>query len=1138
MHSYLRNKRIFKPNRLVDFNDNIFRSFIVRTIWKNIPGLILIIVCMFFELQTTLAQFKDMNFEYLNSDKGLSCNTVRCMLRDSKGYLWVGTELGLNRYDGTSVKVFLNNKSVYSSLSSNVISTLFEDRDLNLWVGTTNGLNLFDRKTETFKRYNFGESSNANLVTSTLSDENGNIWISTFNGIQRWDTKTQRFTKYRLPENFSQELAVWSMCPDFKGNLWMACNDGKIWRFIIQKEQFECFADPKIKSEGLIQSIAIDTSGTVWLGVDRNRGLYSMNPQTRKFRHFKVSLDGKGTSGQDVKGFFWDGNRYLLIAIDHGGINRLDIKNETFEYCLLDNNNLNGLNSDGLWTIYKDWEGIIYAGTFSGGVNIYNPKKQRFTSVRNNPMNVNSLTYNIVSKFFEDSKGLIWIGTDGGGLSIYNPKTKSFTNYKHNPADPNSLKGNTILGITEDKNHDIWLSLWGIGICRFDRKNNKFIYFKPDPSKPNAISSSDIYDLTCADDGRIWISSWGSGIDVFDIRKGVVMKFREDLANKSSINSNVVFCTREMTDKRILVMTMKGACIYNTSNNTFQRIDSLQNIRVNDAWYDSHHNIWAATQEEGLWIIKPNGKVERHNKSNGFISNTITGIVEDNEGNMWISSFSGLSEYRAQSNTFRHYNQLDGLQGKQFNYSRLKASDGKLYFGGFHGFNIIATDNLTDNDFLPPVYIIEFDIFNKPVMFDSPNSPLNQVISETKKLTLSYKQSVLTFGFNAINFTSPEKSLYAYKMEGYDKSWNYCDASRRYATYTNLNPGSYTFKVMASNNDGLWNPNEASISLVILPPYWLTWWFMTVCIIFLVLAVYAIFYLKTKNLQIQKISLEKTVKERTHDLSNLNEELEVINENLKDKQDKIEEQSKDLQNQARSLQLMNEDLILLNSTKDKFFSIISHDLKGPFNSILGFSEILIIDYNKMSDEERKQCIALINTSSLKVFSLLENLLTWARSQIDGIEYSPEVNNISLIIKNNIESFKEIVLKKNISIIDETIGEHYALIDINMINTVIRNLINNAIKFSYLSGCIIVKAVKVKDFVQVSIKDSGIGMNKDLQNKLFEIGEVTTREGTSKETGTGLGLILCKEFVEKNHGSLWVESKEGEGSIFIFTLPYA
>ncbi|HEY5500145.1 MAG TPA: ATP-binding protein, partial [Bacteroidales bacterium] len=465
-------------------------------------------------------------------------------------------------------------------------------------------------------------------------------------------------------------------------------------------------------------------------------------------------------------------------------------------------------------------------------------------------------------------------------------------------------------------------------------------------------------------------------------------------------------------------------------------------------------------------------------------------------------------------------------------------SDGKLYFGGYHGFNIIDIDHLNDNDFLPPVHINEFFIFNKPVTVDSPNSPLNQIISETKKITLSYKQSVLTFGFNAINFTSPEKSLYAYKMEGYDQSWNYCDASRRYATYTNLNPGPYTFKVIASNNDGLWNTNEASISLVILPPFWLTWWFKAICIISLILAVYLISYLKTKSLQIQKITLEKIVKERTHDLSNLNEELQVINENLKEKQDRIEEQSEELQNQARSLQMMNEKLLLSNSTKDKFFSIISHDLKGPFNSILGFSETLKTDYSKMSDEIRKQCIDLINTSSLKAFSLLENLLTWARSQTNRIEYTPQVNDIGLIIKNNVESFKEIVLKKNITIIDETKGYHYALSDIYMINTVIRNLISNAIKFSHKSGSIIVKATETDGFVQVSIKDSGIGMDQNLQNMLFKIGEVTTRQGTSKETGTGLGLFLCKEFVEKNGGKIWVESEEGRGSVFFFTLPIA
>ncbi|MBA7545544.1 Adaptive-response sensory-kinase SasA [subsurface metagenome] len=421
------------------------------------------------------------------------------------------------------------------------------------------------------------------------------------------------------------------------------------------------------------------------------------------------------------------------------------------------------------------------------------------------------------------------------------------------------------------------------------------------------------------------------------------------------------------------------------------------------------------------------------------------------------------------------------------------------------------------------------------------DSPLQQHISETEKIVLSYKQSVLSFHFAAMDFTNPDKNQFAYMMENFDREWIY-SGNRREATYTNLDPDEYCFKVIGSNNDGVWNTTGVSLDIVILPPWWQTIWFKAIVLFIVLSFVISFYYLRVYQLKKQRNLLEKRVNERTKEVEEKNrllhlqtKEMNETNTNLEERQQQIEEQAEELKAQAEELSKTNDTLKTLNATKDKFFSIIAHDLKNPFTSILGFCEILKIRYKKMDDSKKQNLINIIHQSSNNLYKLLENLLQWARSQTGNLKYTPEEFHIHELIQNITSLVNNSVAQKGLQLTADIPEDLKVYADKNMIYTVIRNLVTNAIKFTDQGEIKIQVKEEPKQNV-ISVTDSGVGIQKDKTETIFEISKSKSTEGTRGESGTGLGLIICKEFVEINGGSIHVQSVAGEGSSFYFTIP--
>ena len=1096
------------------------------------------------------AQSRYSQFNHLTTDNGLSSNRIWCICRDCKDYLWMGTDIGLDKYDSYEVKKYRHDDSLPGTISSNNILCIYEDLDKKVWIGTNNGLNLYDPERDNFTIFKNNPadktSLNSNYVGSIAEDKTGNLWILTEgNCLNKWVPGTHSFIRYQFVDT---KNGLWArpskmISLDSKGNLWIVSQNNGVNCFDPETGKFKEFVDPSINlGNNCFKSIYVDKSDKVWITTDGN-GFFSYDPAKDKFEQFGSKGDGKGTNQKILMAIIPEDDDHLLLAADQGGINRFNVISKTFEYYTYDNSNEEGLNNNGIWCLYRDREGILWVGTSGGGINYINSRKNKFKLFRhtNSP---NSLSYSFTGCFFEDHQGLIWIGTDGGGVDVFDPVKGSFKMFMHNPSDPYSISGNVIRSITEDRDQNIWVATWDAGLDRYDRTTKRFFRYMPDKNNPAAISGNSVWNIKLDHNGLLWLGNYSVGTDLFDVKKGVIKRFRFNNNDPKSISSNQPYFFYEDFEKNMWICTENGLNLYDYKTNSF-KVYNFPNNQIEAFLRDAAGNLWVGSNTKGVFFCNPDGTIiKTYDITNGLPSNKVQAIVEDNHGNLWISTSGGISNLDLKTQKFRNYTKEDGLQSDQFfQQSFLKTRKGEIYFGGFSGFNSFYPDSLKDNSFIPPVYITDFQIFNKPVPFAIPGGQFPTHISEAKEITLNWNQSVLSFAFSAINYSNPEKNQYAYIMESFEKEWNYTNASRRYVTYTNLDPGNYTFRVIASNNDGLWNKKGVSLRIIILPPWWKTLWFKIISVSAIIFVLVSLFLIRVRSLNKQKTLLVKSVEIKTSELQEKNdilikqaEKLNQSNVLLEERQMEIESQKEELVSQQEILVNMNNELHSLNVSKDKFFSIIAHDLKNPFSTIIGFSEILKDDISSGHLDTIEQSATLINTSAVQTFRLLENLLEWAKAQRGKLTFNPEPVDLKSLLNEEIKILSEMAKPKNISL-ESTIPENIKIVaDQNMIKTILRNLISNAIKFTHRNGKVEVLVIAENQHVNISVADTGIGMTDDTIAKIFRIDSDLSTPGTDNERGTGLGLFLCKEFVEKHGGKIWAESEEGKGSIFIFLIP--
>jgi ligand-binding sensor domain-containing protein len=817
------------------------------------------------------AQNKGLSFEHLSSKDGLPFSTINDIYQDKKGFIWIATFNGLFRYDGYNFKTFTTKPDDVHSLTDNWIACLFVDSQGVLYAGTSEqGLNIYNSQKEQFIRHHAAPGANAlgsDRIRSIKEDLKGIIWIGTADkGFYSFDKKSNTFASYSLPATCANNCI--DLVVDKHNSIWMVTSLLEVVKFQPATNEFTMIQSFPGKQIDEVQTkLFIDAEDNLWVGSNPG-GLYCYNTKTNTKQHWtQDSFTGNRLISNNITDILRANDGKIWVATDGGGIDVLTIETGEIYHNQSNENNPASLSTNAVYCLYSDNTNTIWAGTYLGGINIFNPKKKKFSGYRPGSDNAVGSASNSVLSIFEDKDRDLLIGTDGSGLYLYNREQQGeeFIDLKVDLNGKSNTCPRVVKTILQTSDHTIWLVTYDSGLVRFDKKTRTYHHLGWDARNRERISGPTVWSMMEDDNNILWIGVWHNGIDIYNWKTNkVVKKFNQANGFKGTLVSQI------FKDKknRIWVATLDaGINRYLPETDSFdnyqhnpKKSTGLSSNIVSCMFEDSKGGIWAGTIGGGLNRYHETTDNFRAPADNiNFMSSEITGILEDHEENLWISTYKGISKYSPATNQLKNYDASDGLQGYIFNDgATFKASDGEFYFGGTKGFNAFYPEQIQDSPDQTPLYITSFSIFNKLVSVNCPDSILKASIIETKEIILPYDKTDLMFEFIAINYQSAKKNEYAYVLENFDKDWNFV-GTKRFATYTNLNPGEYLLKVKATNNDGIWNEVPTTIHITITPPFWQRWWFITLSVLAAVGALILIFKWRNRHLLRQKNELAQKV---------------------------------------------------------------------------------------------------------------------------------------------------------------------------------------------------------------------------------------------------------------------------------------
>ncbi|GAB4344975.1 MAG: sensor histidine kinase [Flammeovirgaceae bacterium] len=864
------------------------------------------------------AQISTLSFKHLSIQHGLSEATVNCIIQDKMGFLWIGTDDGLNRFDGYNFVVYRTSESE-NGISNKAITSLLEDSKGFIWIGTHKGLNRLDPRTGKITQFYHNPSISSSIpndyIVVLMEDERGTIWIGTDGGLCRYHGNDifERYLASMTNPDALENSSIASLFLDSQKRFWVGTWGGGIHLMNRETGIFRRFPhkNPQIPHATIGSNVIsiVEHKGKIWVGT-RDGGMDVIDAQKGSVqKYFHQQENPNSLSDNRVIQIFPENDTCFWIATHRGGLNRFNPLKGIFEHFKHDDIDPYSLSSDDVQCIFKDKNQIIYIGTRNGGINIIDEKAKKFTTyqpIRNKPY---GLQGNMVWAIYEDSEGEWWIGTNRG-LNRLNRYTGECKLYENQPNNPFSLSNNSVNAIIEDSLGRIWVGTWDGGLSIFNKKSEKFERFNT--SNNSSIKSNKIKVLFKDSKGKIWIGFYEGGLGWFDDKNKKFFHYKHNINDVHSISNDIVWGIKEDKKGNLWIATDRGLNKFDQNTGKFQNFlhipQNTKTISDNTVWaihIAKNGHLWASTRDGLNRFIEENGTFVRYTDTYGFKSDNIFGILEDQQGRLWLSTSKGIAKFTPPTDKekpeIKNYDFNDGLQSNQFNIgSYFQNSKGEMFFGGIHGFNVFFPDSIKDNDFIPPVVFTDFQIFNKTVPIATPDSPLKEAIEFTHSIQLSYQQSVISFSFSALSYRFPEKNEYAYKMEGFDKEWNYI-GNKRTATYTNLDPGNYTFRVKAANNDGVWNEEGNFIHLEIIPPFWHTWWFRTLIIIILFILILSIYTWRVSEIKRQKRLLEVQVWRRTEELraekqmvENQKKQIELQNLQMQEQQDEILTQNQEL----------------------------------------------------------------------------------------------------------------------------------------------------------------------------------------------------------------------------------------------------
>jgi len=852
-----------------------------------------------------------LRFEHLGLEDGLSQSVIHAILQDQFGFLWIGTEDGLNRYDGYEFKTYRPDPDDPHSISDRWITSLCEDSQGYLWVGTRlGGLNRYDPKTGQFTYYLHDPddpgSLASNRVNAILEDSQGYLWVGTNEGLDRLQRETGEFTHLRADSDAPTRLTSNNISVLFEGSrgmMWVGTSDGGLNRLITNTLTFIGYQhDPqniKTISNNGVRAIAEDKAGNLWVAT--LDGLNRMDTQRDTFKRFKHSENRlSGLSDNAVLSLLVDRAGVLWVGTNNG-LNRYQLETGEFIHYRHEDSDSASLSNNAITTIFEDAGGVLWVGTYGSGLNKYNRGQSKFAYYRHEPQNPNSLSSNFVFSIHADQRGTVWIGTYGGGLNRFNPDLGLFTHFRHNPDDPGSLLSDEVTSVYMDSNGTLWVGS-NLGLSRLDPGDENFIHYRRTQAEPGNLVGTPIYTIfdapqfadgwlgdganladapvyTIYEDklGWLWFGT-AKGLNRFNPVTQTIIHYQTGPTQSNNLSSNFVTAVFEDYNKNIWVGTFDGGLNrFDVNNEGFIHYQhdrsanqGLTHNSIMTIFQDSKHRLWIATAGGGLNLYEQETDTFTHyTEKDGLPNNVIYGIVEDENGDLWLSTNFGISLFDPDTEIFRNYTISDGLQSNEFKMGAFaKDIYGRLYFGGVNGLNVFDPAKIKDSSYAPPVVLTNFSQNGQPVPEGSKAELIREVI-------LSWPNNNFSFEFATLSFAQPDRNQYAYMLENFDKDWNYIGNNRE-GRYTNLPGGSYTLHIKGSNSDGIWNENGQSIQITVVPPFWQTWTFR-ILIALIVIGLGIITYrLRVRSMETQNLQLERLVHERTSALQKRSEEMEAL----------------------------------------------------------------------------------------------------------------------------------------------------------------------------------------------------------------------------------------------------------------------